>query len=121
MSGVISITPDAVWTDPEIEGIEISDAEWRLDIARYQEFLIETTGISPTDGLYASDCYRIGNRLQALVEEHKRHDRWEPELVGAYPDVDSLEEFLWVARIFRACHDCHDAGERCFSTVEHEE
>jgi len=120
MPGTITVAPDAVWSDPGIEGIDVSDTEWRLDVDRYREFLIEATGLSPADGLSASDCYRIGNRLQALVEKRKRHDEWGPELVEAYPDVDSLEEFLWVARFFRACHDCTDAGETCFAGRERE-
>lgn len=121
MPGTIIVTPEAVWSDPGMEGLTVSETEWRLDVDRYQEFLGEATGISPADGLSASDCYRIGNRLQALVEKRKRHDEWGPSLVEAYPDIDSLEEFLWVARFFRACHDCHDAGELCFAGCDCEE
>jgi len=113
MSVTICALPDAVWRDPGIEGLEVSNDEWRLDVGRYQDFIRMATGISPTGRLSASDCYRIGNRLQALVEERKRHDEWEPALVESYPDVGSLDDILWVARFFRACHDCHDAGETC--------
>lgn len=115
MSTIIHVVPAAVWSDPAIEGLEISDSEWRLDIGRYQEFIEAATGLSPSDGLSASDCYRIGNRLQALVEEHKRQNDWDSTLVESYPDVESLEEFVWLARFFRACHDCHGAGEVCLS------
>jgi hypothetical protein len=121
MSATIAVAPKSVWTDPEIEGLDVSEDEWRLDVERYQELLVETTDISPADGLSASDCYRIGNRLQALVEEHKRQDEGESGLVEAHPDVGSLEEFLCLARVFRACHDCHDAGETCVTTREREE
>jgi hypothetical protein len=118
MSTTIRIAPGAVWTNPDIEGLEVSDGEWRLDVARYQDFLRVTTGISPVDGLSTSDCYRIGNRLQALIEERKRQDEWDSALVESYPDVESLEALLWVARFFRACQDCHDASEICFSGCE---
>jgi hypothetical protein len=114
MSATIRAVPETVRTDPEIAGLEVSETEWRLDVERYQEFVAAATGISPAEGLSASDCYRIGNRLQALVEEHKQQAGGESALVGAYPTVESLEEFLWVARVFRACHDTEncivDAG-----------
>ncbi len=115
MAATMTVAPDAVWSDPGIDGLDVSEAEWRLDVDRYGEFLVEATGISPADGLTSSDCYRIGNRLQALIEERKRQDEWEPALVDAYPDVDSLAAFVWLARFFRACHDCHDAGEPCLT------
>ena len=102
------VTPDAVWTDPDIDGLEVSDTEWRLDVDRYGDFLVEATGIPPAEGLSASDCYRMGNRLQALIEERKRQDKWGPALVEAYPDVESLETFVWVARFLRACHDADE-------------
>jgi len=108
MPDVVRVTPDAVWTDPDIEGLEVSDTEWRLDFDRYQEFLVETTGMCPAESLSASDCYRMGNRLQALIEERKQQDEWGPALVEAYPDVDSLEAFVWVARFLRACHDADE-------------
>lgn len=115
MPETIQITADPAWSDPAIEGLEVSDAEWRLDVDRYREFIAAATGIDPSDGIDSSDCYRIGNRLQALVEKRKRHDEWGPALVDEYPDVESLDEFLWVARFFETCHDCNDAGEICFS------
>ena len=118
MAATMTVTPHAVWSDPGIDGLDVSETEWRLNVDRYREFLVEATGISPADGLTSSDCYRIGNRLQALVEERKRQDEWGPALVDAYPVVDTLEEFLWVARFFRACHDCHDAGETCLADSE---
>jgi hypothetical protein len=120
MSTIIAVVPDTVWTDPDIDGIEVSEGEWRLRVDRYQEFIAESTGIPPADGLAAADCYRIGNRLQGLIEECKRHDEWTPALVAEYSDINSLDEFLWVARFFRACHDCHDPDEVCFSGLERE-
>ncbi len=107
----IRVTPETVRTDPSIAGLEVSAEEWQLDVARYREFLSVTTGISVAEGLSAAECYRVGNRLQALVETRKRHDEWGPELVAEYPDVESLETITWIARFFRACHECHDSAE----------
>lgn len=118
MSATITVTPKSVWSDPDMEGLHVSEGEWRLEADRYRDFLVESTAISPEDGLSASDCYRIGNRLQALVEDRKRRGEWEPALAESYPDVESLEEMLCLARFFRACHDCHDAGETCLTTRE---
>jgi hypothetical protein len=111
MQTTIHVAPDAVWSDPAVEGLDASDGEWRLDVDRYRAFLDEAAGLSPADGLSASDCYRVGNRLQGLIEERKRHDAWDPALLEEFPDVDSLQQILWLARFFRACHTSHDAGE----------
>ena len=108
MPPTLCIAPDTVRTDPDVDGLTISDGEWELDVGRYRAFITRTTGIEPTDDLSASDCYRIGNHLQALVEERKRNDEWDRRVVEQYPDIQSLEEVLWIARFFRACHDCHD-------------
>ena len=113
MSARIHVTPEVLRTDPELRGLDISASEWRLDTEEYRAFIQAVTGISPTDGLSTTDCYRIGNRLQALIEERKRRGEWDRSLVETYSDVESLEEFVWLARFFRACHDCHDAGEIC--------
>jgi hypothetical protein len=113
MSTTIRVVPDAVRTDPHIEGLDVSDDEWRLDVDRYREFLVDVTGISAVDGLTGTDCYRIGNRLQAQIETHKRQDEWTPDLVDSYPDISFLEAFLWIARFFRACHDCYETDEHC--------
>jgi len=59
----IQVTPETVRTDPPIAGLEVSAEEWRLDVARYREFIPVATGIPVAEGLSAVDCYRIGNRL----------------------------------------------------------
>ncbi|MFC6764468.1 hypothetical protein [Natrinema soli] len=115
MSTTISVTADAVWSDPAIEGLEVFDAEWRLNVDRYLNFIETATGISPNGEISASDCYRIGNRLYALVEERKRHEEWDSSLVEEYPDIKSLKEFLWVARFFLICHECSNARGICYS------
>lgn len=84
--------------------------EWHLDPDQYREFIETVTGIAPPDEPTASDCYRIGNRIEAFVEEHHRLDEWTPDLVEEYPDVDSLAEILGLARFFRRCHDCRVDG-----------
>lgn len=121
MPETIHVTADAVRSDPTVEGLEIAGTEWRLDVDRYGDFVVAATDIAPSEGLSASDCYRIGNRLQALVEERKRQGEWDRALVDGYPDVDSLDEFLWVIRFFLTCHECTDAGDRCFSPGDADE
>lgn len=111
MGAEIRATPDTVRSDPAIEGLAVCDTEWRLDVDRYADFLTAVTGISLTGGLSTADCYRIGNRLQAFVEDHTRRSEWNQSLVGEHRDVDSLAEILWLARFFRACHDSHDPGD----------
>jgi hypothetical protein len=108
---MLSIAPDAPRTGPSREGLDLSGAEWHLDVERYRPFVEATTGIRPTESLSAAECYRIGNRLEALIEERRRHGEWTPALVEEYPVVESLEEILAVARFFRQCHACHrEAG-----------
>jgi hypothetical protein len=111
------IVSNGVWSNPPVDGLEIADGEWRLDAGRYDRFLEAATGMSPDDELSPSDCYRIANRLEALVERHKRSGDSESALVEAYPDVQSLETFVWLARFFRRCHDCtRETDGSCLST-----
>lgn len=108
MPTTIRIVPEAVWSAPDIEGLTVSDSEWRLDVEQYREFLVDVTGLSVAGGLTGTDCYRIRNRLQAQIETHKRHDEWTPDLADSYSDIPFLEEFLWLARFFRACHEADE-------------
>jgi hypothetical protein len=103
---MIRISPDTSRTGPTAEGLDRSASEWRLDPGQYHEFIETVTGIAPPDDPTASDCYRIGNRIEAFVEEHHRLDEWTPALVEEYPDVGSLAEILGIARFFRRCHAC---------------
>ena len=102
---MMRIPPATSWTGPSTDRIELSHEEWRLDPDRYREFVESATGIPLVDEPTASECYRIGNRLEALVEERQRRDG-APDLVAEYPDVESLEEIVGLARFFRRCHDC---------------
>lgn len=111
MAATIRVPADLAWADPSIEGLDASGEDWYLNVARYQEFIREAAGIDPMNGISVSDCYRIGNRLQALIEQHKREQEWKPELIKDYPDVESLEEFLWIARFFETCHECKEPGK----------
>lgn len=113
MSTTMRIKPNAVWSDPDVNGLTVSDTAWCLDIDRYQNFIQASTGVFPDESLSRSDCYRIGNRLQALIEERKRSNEWEPDIIEAYPEVESLDTILWLARFFRACHESRDPGEPC--------
>lgn len=121
MSTNLSIVPDVAQSNPDIEGLSISGSEWKLDVDLYETFITEATGISPSRDLSGSDCYRIGNRLQALIEKRKRCGEWDQTLVEAYSGIETLEQFLWIARFFRACYECHPAEERCFPGHTNEE
>lgn len=121
MSTDLSMISDAAQSNPNIEGLSISGSEWKLDVDLYETFIMEATGISPGRNLSGSDCYRIGNRLQALIEKRKRCDEWDQTVVEAYPDIGTLEQFSWIARFFRACYECHPTEERCFSVHNNEE
>lgn len=103
---MIRISPSTTHSAPAVGNIEVTDDEWRLDPTRYRAFIAETTGYSVADDPHPSECYRIGNRLEAFVEERKRAGEWSPELVDSYPDVESLDEMLGLARFFRECHTC---------------
>jgi hypothetical protein len=110
------IESNEVWSNPPVDGLEITDGEWRLDADHYGEFVEAATGIRVTDGLSSSDCYLIANRLEALIERHKRSGDPESALVAEYPGVQSLEAFVWLARFFRECHDCHrESSGSCLS------
>lgn len=103
---MIRIPPASAWTGPSTAGLDLSASEWQLDPDRYREFIEAATGIAVSDDPTAPDCYRIGNRLEALIEERRRQDEWTPTLVESYPDVESLPEIVGLARFFRRCHDC---------------
>ena len=84
----------------------MTESEWQLDLTAYQAFLEVATGISVGADLSADDCYRIGNRLEALIEERRREGRWTADVAAAYPDVRTREDIVWLARFFRRCHEC---------------
>jgi hypothetical protein len=93
-------------TSPQVSGLHTSDSEWHLDVSQYESFIEEATGISVTGDLDATDCYRIGNRLEALITEHQQHGEWTEDLAEDYPDVASRKEIVGLARFFRECHTC---------------
>lgn len=106
----IRISPDTPRAGPSADGLDLSTSGWHLDASRYREFVETVTGIRLSDEPTASDCYRIGNRIEAFVEERHRLDEWTSDLVEEYPDVDSLGEILGLARFFRRWHDCRLDG-----------
>lgn len=95
---------------PAVEGLVATDSAWELDVTRYASFIETATGISVAGDLSGSDCYRIGNRLEALISEHQQDGEWTPELAASYPDVESREEIVGLARVFRECHECRLDG-----------
>lgn len=107
---MISISPPSPRPASSYDGLELTETRWRLDPEEYSEFVKTVTGVTVTGNLSASDCYRIGNRLEGFIEERMRRDEWRAALVEEHPDVESLEEIRCLARFFRRCHDCrrHD-------------
>ncbi len=91
--------------DEDLPGFEVTESVWRLDIDSYRDFIESVTGISPDRNLSASDCYRIGNRLEAFIDETRRAGRWTEDLVEGYSEVDSLRQIYWLARFFRQRHE----------------
>jgi nicotinamidase-related amidase len=83
-----------------------------LNLDRYDAFVVAVTDTRPTADATATDCYRIGNRLEAFVAEHRRTGAWTPALVEEYPDVDSLDQIYALARFFRHCHEERLTGSR---------
>jgi hypothetical protein len=96
--------------DEDLAGFELSDSVWRLELDRYVDFIESVTGISPTRDPAAADCYRIGNRLEAFIDERRRAGEWTHALVEQYAAIDALGQIYWLARFFRQCHEhCLDA------------
>ena len=103
---MIRIVPETPLSTPAVDGLVATDARWEFDPAQYESFIQTATGIAVDGDLAAADCYRIGNRLDALIAEHQQNGEWTPGLTASYPDIDSREEFLGLARFFRECHQC---------------
>ena len=103
---MITTSPDSNYLPPSIPGLELTDDEWRLNPEEYEQFITATTGVSPTADLDASDCYRIGNRLEGFLETRKRNEEWTDTVGDTHPDIESVDEVLALARFFRQCHDC---------------
>jgi hypothetical protein len=99
--------------DEDVDGFDYSASTWRFDADRYGEFIAAVTGIDPGDDLSATDCYRLGNRIEAFIDERRRRGEWTPALLDDYPDVDSLEQVHWLARFFRHCHEACVADSPC--------
>ena len=102
---VIETTSSSSAPNEDVAGFEVTESGWRLDIDYHRGFIESVTGISPSQNLSASDCYRIGNRLEAFIDESKRAGEWTEELVENYSEVDSLRQIYWLARFFRQCHE----------------
>jgi hypothetical protein len=103
---MIRISPTASRTLPAATGLTVTDETWQLDPDEVAPFVEATTGLSLSSDLGAAACYRIGNRLEGFIEARKRDGEWTPDLVESYPDVDSLDEIVALARFFRECHTC---------------
>ncbi|WP_435358588.1 hypothetical protein [Haloarchaeobius sp. DFWS5] len=102
---MIRISSPSSHERPQTNAIEVTDAGWQLDPERYGDFVETVTGIPLGDDLSAADCYRIRNRIEAKVDAKRRRGEWTPTVAEEYPDVESRDDILAVARFFRECHD----------------
>jgi hypothetical protein len=102
---MISISPDTSRSVPSLKGLDVTESEWRLDISEYDQFIESATGIAVGKTPSAAECYRIGNRLEALIEDYQQTGEWE-RLQREYPAIESSDELVGLARFFRQCHDC---------------
>jgi hypothetical protein len=102
---MIRISPDTSRSVPSLKGLDVTESEWRLDISEYVRFIESATGFEMREDLSATECYRIGNRLEALIEDYQRTGEWE-RLQREYPAIESADELVGLARFFRQCHDC---------------
>lgn len=104
---MIRIDPATARPPPAISGLTVEGDRWEFDPDPYHAFIKEATGIDFPDDPTATDCYRIGNRLEALIEEAQRHDQWNSAFVDQYPTVSTLNEIVGLARFFRRCHESY--------------
>lgn len=102
---MIRIDPPPGRPPPTITGLTVEEDVWKFDPEPYHRFIEEATDIQVPANLTATDCYRIGNRLEALIEEAHRQDRWNRRLIEQYPTVTSLDEIVGLAHVFRTCHE----------------
>lgn len=103
---MMRISPERPRSLPSVEGIVVSESAWELDVDRYASFIEAATGIAVSENLSGADCYRIGNRLEALISEHQQDGEWTEAITERYPDVESRKEIVGLARFFRECHEC---------------
>lgn len=99
-SATIHLVTDPPRVGPP-SGLETSGGEWRLDLARYAPFVEFVTGHPVSTNLSNSDCYRIRNRLEALVAEHYRTGEWPSVVQEAASDTVRPEDIFELARFFR--------------------
>lgn len=103
--------------DTSLRGFELSDDEWRLDTDAYRNFIESVTGMGVSDGLSASQCYRIRNRLEAFMVDRRRRGEWTENLTREFPDIESLDEVVELAKFFRELYD--DKSRRKCSSHRH--
>lgn len=92
-------------TDEPLEALEWSGSGVQSVLEHYAAFIEAVTGMTPSSDLSAEDCYRIGNRIEAFVEERHRAGEWDETVVDGYPVVESRAEVLALARFLRRCHE----------------
>jgi hypothetical protein len=99
---MIRVDPDPALSLSPVSGIEEDDDGVLFDPAGYRSFVEAVTGLTVSDDLTAGEAYTIANRIEAAVEaEYSRRGEWSSSLVEGYPDVESAEEAVAVAGLFR--------------------
>jgi len=101
---MIHISSGFTRSPPPLHGLTRADGVLIFDPIHYESFIEGATGMSVTNDLSATECYVIGNRLEALIDEATRRGEWSDALVEDHPDVSSLDEILGLARLFRRAH-----------------
>jgi hypothetical protein len=101
----IETTRSSSVPEEDLDGFEVTESAWQLNLDHYRDFIESVTGISPNRNLSPSDCYRIGNRLEGFIDENQQTGKWTEDLVESYSEVDSLRQIYWLARFFRQCHE----------------
>lgn len=104
----ISATAYLVTDAPRVvppSGLEASGGEWRLDVERFAPFVESLTGLSVSAKLSDSECYRIRNRLEALVAERYRTGEWPQQVRDASSEAVAADDLFELARFFRVYHE----------------
>ncbi len=118
---MIELSAEALGRVPSVDGVERESGTVRFDPAAHRAFVEAATGIDPAGDLSPAECYLIGNRLEALVDERTRTGEWETGTAPApdHPGIESLTDVVGLARLFRAYHAEHVAAGGYVADVEH--
>lgn len=86
---------------PSISGLNREDNMVYFDPSAYDLFIRRVTGLTVDEGPTPREASRIANILEGFIDEKKREGNWSPELLEAYPTVESLIEVYALTRVLR--------------------